>query len=203
MLSSLRDPVGVKFETEGIYTLNDNTEMSLNFTATMAQEESHIKSTIMNSSIEMRFGRGIVLTPVLLGYDHDENGKLTINEDEAKTVRLIFFMYLYGYSCQEIADCLTKLGRQTKKGNTTWSAGSILEILRNERHCGEILTRKTFTPNYLDHRSKKNCGERTQHRWIQTISRKGINMNNNKIKLLRILQILQDTDIELDDAIER
>lgn len=165
MLSSLRDPVGVKFETEGIYTLNDNTEMSLNFTATMAQEESHIKSTIMNSSIEMRFGRGIVLTPVLLGYDHDENGKLTINEDEAKTVRLIFFMYLYGYSCQEIADCLTKLGRQTKKGNTTWSAGSILEILRNERHCGEILTRKTFTPNYLDHRSKKNCGERTQHRW--------------------------------------
>ncbi len=117
-LSSLKNPVGVRFETEGIFTLNDKTEMSLNFTATMAQEESHIKSSIMNTSIEMRFGRGIVLTPVLLGYNHDENGKLTINEKEAKTVRLIFFMYLYGYSCQEIADSLTKLGRQTKKGNT-------------------------------------------------------------------------------------
>lgn len=164
-LSSLKNPVGVKFETEGIYTLNDNTEMSLSFTATIAQEESHIKSSIMNSSIEMRFGRGIVLTPVLLGYDHDEDGKLTINEKEAKTVRLIFFMYLYGYSCQEIAKCLTELGRHTKKGNTTWNAGSILEILRNERHCGEILTRKTYTPNYLDHKSKRNCGERIQHRW--------------------------------------
>ena len=164
-LSSLKNPVGVRFETEGIFTLNDNTEMSLSFTATIAQEESHIKSSIMNSSIEMRFGRGIVLTPVLLGYDHDEDGKLTINEKEAKTVRLIFFMYLYGYSCQEIAKSLTELGRQTKKGNTTWNAGSVLEILRNERHCGEILTRKTYTPSYLDHKSKKNRGERAQHRW--------------------------------------
>ena len=93
-LSSLKNPIGVRFETEGIYTLNDNTEMSLSFTATIAQEESHIKNSIMNSSIEMRFGRGIVLTPVLLGYDHGGNGKLTINQSEAKTVRLIFFMYL-------------------------------------------------------------------------------------------------------------
>ncbi len=164
-LSALKNPVGVRFETEGIFTLNDNTEMNLSFTATMAQEESHIKSSIMNASIEMRFGRGIVLTPVLLGYDHDEDGKLTINEKEAKTVRLIFFMYLYGYSCKEIADLLTKLGRQTKKGNTKWSSGSVLEILRNERHCGEILTRKTYTPSYLDHKSRKNRGERSQHRW--------------------------------------
>lgn len=164
-LSSLKNPIGVRFETEGIYTLNDNTEMSLSFTATIAQEESHIKNSIMNSSIEMRFGRGIVLTPVLLGYDHGGNGKLTINQSEAKTVRLIFFMYLYGYSCQEIANSLTKLGRQTKKGNTTWNTGSVLEILRNERHCGEILTRKTYTPSYLDHKSKKNRGERAQHRW--------------------------------------
>ncbi len=164
-LSALKDPVGVFFETENIYTLNDNTEMSLSFTATMAQEESHIKSSIMNASIEMRFGRGIVLTPVLLGYDHDEDGKLTINESEARTVRLIFFMYLYGYSCQDIAASLTKLGRTTKKGNTKWSAGSVLEILKNERHCGEILTRKTYTPSYLDHRSRKNRGERAQYRW--------------------------------------
>lgn len=164
-LTALRNPVAVMFETENIFTLNDNTEMTLSFTATIAQEESHIKSSIMNASIEMRFGRGIVLTPVLLGYDHDEDGKLTINEKEAKTVRLIFFMYLCGYSCQDIANALTELGRETKKGNTTWSAGSILEILRNERHCGEILTRKTYTPSYLDHKSKKNRGERSQHRW--------------------------------------
>lgn len=46
-LSSLKNPVGVRFETEGIFTLNDNTEMSLSFTATIAQEESHIKSYLI------------------------------------------------------------------------------------------------------------------------------------------------------------
>lgn len=164
-LKAQRPPIGVFFETEHIFTLKDNSEMSLNFTATMAQEESHVKSSIMNASIEMRFSHGIVLTPVLLGYDHDEEKKLTINEDEAKIVRLIFFLYLSGYTCQDIADTLTELGCETKRGNTVWSAGSILQILRNERYCGDVLTRKTYTPSYLDHKSRKNMGDRTQHRW--------------------------------------
>ena len=163
-LGALKPPIGIFFETEHIFTLKDDTEMGLSFQATMAQEESHIKSNIMNASIEMRFSHGIVLTPVLLGYDHDEDGNLVINEDEAETVRLIFFMYLYGYTCQQIADALTELKRPTKKGNTTWSASSVLQQLRNERHCGEVLTRKTFTPSYLNHKTKRNMGDRTQHR---------------------------------------
>ena len=164
-LGALNPPIGIFFETEHIFTLKDDTEMGLSFQATMAQEESHIKSNIMNASIEMRFSHGIVLTPVLLGYDHDEDGNLVINEEEAETVRLIFFMYLYGYTCQQIAETLTELERKTKKGNTTWSSSSVLQQLRNERHCGEVLTRKTFTPSYLNHKAKKNVGDRTQHRW--------------------------------------
>ena len=132
---------------------------------TIAQEESHIKSSIMNASIDMRFSHGILLTPPLLGYDQDENGKLVINESEARTVRLIFFMYLYGYTCEQIASTLEELGRQTKKGNTKWNAGSVLNILRNERHCGDVLAHKTFTPDYCDHKSKKNRGDRVQYRW--------------------------------------
>lgn len=164
-LKALPSPIGVFFETEGLFSLNNDAEMQLAFLATMAQEESHVKSNIMNSSIEMRFSHGIVLTPVLLGYDHDEEGELVINEEEAKIVRLIFFMYLYGYTCQQIAETLTQLGYATKKGNTVWSAGSILQHLRNERYCGDVLTRKTFTPNYLNHKAKKNMGDRTQYRW--------------------------------------
>lgn len=40
----------------------------------------------------------------------------------------------------------------------------MLGILQNERHCGEVLSRKTFTPNYLDHKAKKNRGDRNQYR---------------------------------------
>ena len=163
-LLSLRPPVGVFFETEHLNTLDPKSEMILSFMSTLAQEESHTKSEIMNASIEMRFRRGIFLTPPLLGYDQDENGELKINEHEAKIVKLIFYMYLNGNTCQEIADTLTELGCKTKKNNEVWSSGSILQILQNERHCGDVLSRKTFTPNYLDHKSKKNNHDRNQYR---------------------------------------
>lgn len=163
-LKAENPPIGVFFETENIYTLDENSEMSLSFIATLAQEESHTKSEIMNASVEMRFKRGIFLTPKLLGYDHDENGNLVINEEEAKTVRLIFFSYLFGYTTQQIADALTDLDRLTKRGNDVWSAGSVLQILSNERYCGDVLARKTFTPNYLNHKSKRNNHDRNQYR---------------------------------------
>jgi len=113
----------------------------------------------------MRFSHGILLTPVLLGYDHDEEGNLIINEEEALTVRLIFFMYIYGFTLSQIAEKLTELKRLTKKGNTTWTASSVTNILRNERYCGDVLTSKTFTPSYKTHQARKNRGERTQYRW--------------------------------------
>lgn len=164
-LRSMPHPVAIYFEVENIYTLNEDTEMMLAFTATLAQEESRNKSKSMNASIEMRFSRGILLTPVLLGYGHDEDGNLVINEEEANTVRLIFFLYLYGCSCEQIAQKLTELGRKTKTNNEVWSASTVSEILHNERHCGDVLARKTYTPNYLDHKSKKNNKNRNQYRF--------------------------------------
>ena len=162
-LAQMQPPIGVFFETENIYTLNPNSEMSLSFISTLAQEESHNKSEIMNASIEMRFRRGIFLTPPLLGYDLDEDGNLVINEIEANSVRLMFFMYLYGYTCTKISETLTELGCRTKKGNIKWTPGAVLKQLENERHCGDVLARKTFTPNYLDHKSKKNNHNRNQY----------------------------------------
>ena len=118
----------------------------------------------MNISIEHRFSRGIFLTPELLGYDKDEDGNLVINEDEAETVKVIYYLYLNGFSISEIADLLTEYGRKTKLGNTEWNLGSIMKIIQNERHCGDVLARKTWTPSYLNHKSKKNNNDRNQYR---------------------------------------
>lgn len=162
MLAALKPPVGVFFETEGLYTLRDDSEMALTFTASFAQEESRTRSSAMNLSYEMRFRRGIFMLPKLLGYDKDEDGNLVVNENEAQTVRLIFFMFLYGYTPQEIADELTKLQLETKKGNVVWSPSSVIAILQNERHCGDVLAHKTWTPSYLDHKAVKNDGNKPQ-----------------------------------------
>ena len=74
-LANMIPQVGVFFETEHIYTLDNTSEMMLAVLSAAAQEESHTKSEIMNISIEQRFSRGIFLTPKLLGYDVDEEGK--------------------------------------------------------------------------------------------------------------------------------
>ena len=161
-LAELKHPVGVFFESECIFSLNDDSAMALSFVATMAEEESHTRSRSMETSLRMRLDNGIPLTPKLLGFKHDAEGQLIINPEEAPTVKLVFFMYLYGYSTQQIADALIALGRKSYLGNIKWTSSSVVQILRNERHCGDVITRKTFTPNFRTHKSVKNRGDRPQ-----------------------------------------
>lgn len=174
-LRNLNPPVGVIFETDHIDTLGGNDSLLLSILASLAEAESRNKSEIMNWSIENRFSRGIFLLPELIGFDKDEDGNLVINDDEADTVRLCFYLFIAGFQLSEIAELLTEMGRKTgfnKQHNkkpgvepvykTNWTSNSVLDILRNERHCGDVLARKTFTPNFKNHKSKKNRGERQQ-----------------------------------------
>jgi DNA invertase Pin-like site-specific DNA recombinase len=162
-LADMKPPVGVYFENEGIYSLDPEKQTILSIYHTLSEQESRSKSVSMNSSIEMRFSHGLFLTPPLLGYDNDEEGNLIVNHDEADTVRLIFYLYLSGYSTEAISAKLMALGRKTKLGNSKWTPGTVVGVLKNERHCGAIYSRKTWTPNFLTHRSIKNRGEHTQY----------------------------------------
>ena len=110
--------MGVKFEADNIYTLDSNGRMILTILASVAEEESHSKSIIMNWSIDRRFSRGLFLTPALLGYDQDEDGSLVVNQDEAQTVKEIYYLYLNGISFNEITELLTDPRRKTKQRNT-------------------------------------------------------------------------------------
>lgn len=161
-LAELRNPVGVFFESECIFSLNEDTSMPLSFLASIAENESRIRSRSMEVSLAQRLNGGLPLTPKLLGYSHNTEGKLVINPDEAPTVKLIFYMYLSGYSSAQIAKTLEELGKTTFLGNTKWTSNTVVQVLRNERHCGDVLTRKTWTPDVISHKSKKNRGERQQ-----------------------------------------
>ncbi|MDE7192603.1 MAG: recombinase family protein [Oscillospiraceae bacterium] len=171
MLRGLVPPVGVFFETDNLYTLDENTEFMLSFLATFAQEESVKKSEAMNWSLTQRFKDGKLLTPALLGYDRpmDVTGRyikyapLKINESEAKTVRFIYNAYLSGWSQEKIAAFLTDIGCKTKTGGTQWSSSSIGYILTNERYCGDVLTWKTFTSDFYEHKHRKNRQDRDQY----------------------------------------
>ena len=170
-------PIAVFFEQEQLNTLNSTSNIILFVLAMVAEEESHMKSEAMQLSLEWRLSRGRFITPKRLGYDRLEvtdaygnrKKKLVVNEEQAKTVRLMYYMLLNGSSTAEIAETLTELKRETghifKDGriNTNWTAGRVACILRNERYCGDVLARKTFTPNYTDHKSKKNRNEKNKY----------------------------------------
>lgn len=155
--------VGVHFDENNLYTLDATGSLVLTILATVAEEESRSKSFIMNWSIERRFSKGIFLTPELLGYDLDDEGNLVINPEEAETVKVIYDLYINGWSCREIADLLTEYGRKTKLGNEVWNPGSIDGVIENERHCGDVRARKTYTPDFKTHKSEKNRQNRKQY----------------------------------------
>ncbi len=162
-LRNLKPAVGVHFDENNLYTLDTTGSLVLTILATVAEEESRSKSFIMNWSIDRRFSKGIFLTPKLLGYDVDEEGDLVVNQGEAETVKVIYDLYLNGWTNAEIAELLTDYGRKTKLGNEVWNPSSIDGIIENERHCGDVRARKTYTPDFKTHKSVKNRQNRKQY----------------------------------------
>ena len=165
-LRNLPNPVGIFFESENLYTLDKSADFTLQVLSLVAQEESHKKSEAMLASYYMRFSQGQYLVPDLLGYRKVGKNQIAVDVEEAKTVQLIFMMYMAGYSPKTIAAVLTRLGRKThthitnagvvKEGEVKWSADSVRNVLTNERRCGDVLAQKTVTESYLTHKSKPN-----------------------------------------------
>lgn len=176
-LSNLDPPVRVFFEAEQLDTSVQTSGVILFVLAMVAEEESHMKSEAMLLSLEWRFSRGRFMTPALFGYDKVEvpdgyGGKrkvLKINPQEARVVKWMYAMMLDGSTAEEIASVLTELqiptGGRRKDGslNTDWTGSGVVTLMRNERYCGDVLARKKYTPNFKDHKSKKNRGEKNKY----------------------------------------
>ena len=165
VLKTLNPPVRVFFESEGIDTGDPSSDVMLNILAIFAQEESHTKSETMNWSIDNRFARGNFLTPRLFGYkiDPDKPDRYILIEEEAEVVRLVYSMYVTGYSPNEIAEIMTKLNYVSNiKGERKWNSGVVNNIISNERRCGMIIARKTYTVDFTTHETRKNVNQKNK-----------------------------------------
>ena len=164
-LKSLNPPVGILFETEGFNTAEIKNEFMLGVLSLVAQGESETKSAAILWSILERFKKGIPIfsTHNLLGYDKNRYGKVVIIEEEAEVIRQIYTCFMDGLSAREIADALTEAHIPTATSKAAWNGGTVLNILRNEKYCGNSLMQKTFTLDCFSHKSVKNIGQRTQY----------------------------------------
>ena len=158
-------PVGIMFEEEGLNTFRPDCEFMLSVMLLVAQGESEKRSKAVRKAFVWRCDEHKYPTPVesLLGYTKDENKNMIIDPEGAKTVKAIFAMYLYGMTATRIAYLLTASGKITGKGRDMWSASSVTGIIKNERHCGDIIAQKTVTTDTLEHKSEKNVGQEILH----------------------------------------
>ncbi|MCL2082377.1 MAG: recombinase family protein [Oscillospiraceae bacterium] len=151
--------VGVIFLSDNINTLDPDAELRLTIMSSIAQEESRKTSERVKWGQKRRMEQGVVFGRDMLGYDV-RNGQMFINEDGAKIVRLVFQKFVQeGKGSHTIARELREAGYKTITGNAMWSNTVIYKILRNEKYCGDLVQKKTITPDYLSHEKKYNNGE--------------------------------------------
>lgn len=151
--------IGVIFMSDGFSTLDPDAELRLSIMGSIAQEESRKTSSRVKWGQLRQMERGVVFGTSMLGYDV-EKGKLTVNPHGAEIVKLIFYKYgVEKKGTTVIGRELREAGYKTYSNNPIWSNSHILKILKNEKYAGDLIQKKTITPDYLTHAKKYNHGE--------------------------------------------
>lgn len=151
--------VGVLFMNDAISTLEPDAELRLSIMASVAQEESRKTSSRVKWGQTRQMERGVVFGRSLLGYQV-KDGKIKVQPEEAELVRLIFRKYgLEKKSTSVIARELRHAGYRSLSGSTQWRSSMLVKILKNEKYVGDLVQKKTITPDYLTHAKKYNHGE--------------------------------------------
>jgi len=157
--------VEVYFEKENIYTLDSKGELLITIMSSLAQEESRSISENVTWGQRKRFADGKVSLPYkqFLGYEKGEGGLPKIVESEAKTVRLIYKLFLEGKSTSWIAKYLTEHKISSPAGKDKWQETTVRSILKNEKYKGDAMLQKSFTVDFLTKKKKINEGEIPQY----------------------------------------
>ena len=150
--------VGVIFMNDNINTLDGDAELRLSIMSSIAQEESRKTSERVKWGQKRQMEQGVVFGRDMLGYDV-RGGKMYINEEGAKIVRLIFHKFVNeGKGTHVIARELREEGIAPMRVKE-WQNTVILRVIRNEKYCGDLVQKKTYTPDFLSHEKKYNRGQ--------------------------------------------
>lgn len=150
--------VGVIFLNDNINTLDGDAELRLAIMSSIAQEESRRTSERVKWGQKRRMEQGVVFGRSMLGYDV-KDGKMYINERGAEIVRRIFHKFVdEGKGTHVIARELREEGVKPMRVKE-WQNTVILRVIRNEKYCGDLVQKKTYTPDFLSHEKKYNRGQ--------------------------------------------
>lgn len=93
-------------------------------------------------------------------YNYDPLTKtISVNKEEAETVKYIFKRYLEGYGCRVICHELENKVIPNPSGGKRWMETTITGILLNEKYVGDLLQVKSFTLDPISKKRLDNYGE--------------------------------------------
>ena len=132
--------VRVIFEQEELDTANTDSDLMISIIESLAQAENESRSDNIRWGIKQRAASGAskLYDRKCYGYKHDENGKLIIDENVAKNVKLIFDLYLSGQSVIGIIRELEKRKILSSTGKEKWCKRTIEVMLSNEKYTGDV-----------------------------------------------------------------
>ena len=153
--------IGVYFEEQQIDTLKTDSELYLVIYAGFAQSESESISKNITWSVRKKFEEG---TPVFiykrfLGYKKGADGEPEIVPSEAAIVERIFNLYLAGETVDKISKMMQAENYDIPGKTISFSKGMIMNMLSNERYCGDVILQKSVTVDCIEKKRKKNTGE--------------------------------------------
>lgn len=152
--------IGIYFEKENINTKTMNDEFLLTILSSVAEAESVSISENEKWSVRKQMQEG-TFKQSMAPYGYEVNdGKFSINEDQAKVVRYMFKRALEGLGSYKLAQELNAKGIPSPKGGK-WACGSVKGILTNERYIGDCLYQKTYTTETFE--KKVNKGDVDQY----------------------------------------
>lgn len=140
-LRQMRDfGVRVVFEQENLDTADTDSELMISIVESFAQAENESRSENIKWGLKQKAASGTskLYDRKCYGYDHDEDGRLIINEEEAESVRKIFRWYLDGKSILGIMKELEEQGIQSPTGKEKWPKRTIDVLLSNEKYTGNV-----------------------------------------------------------------
>ena len=148
----LEHNVGVFFQNDNINTLDTDSEFRLVIMAGVAQDEVRKLSERLKFGFRQAVKNGHVLgNDKLYGYDK-KDCVLTINEEEAKLVRIVFDLYAnHRYGTRKISQELLKMGYTSREGNA-FNTLTIRHMLENPKYKGWYCGNKTQN---IDYRTRK------------------------------------------------
>ena len=152
--------ISIYFEKENLNTGDSDSELILSILASLAEEESHSISENCKWAVQKRFQNGsFKLSRPPYGYEL-QDGKLTVNQEEAQIVRYIYDCVLKGMGTCLIAADLNARQIPTKRGGS-WQPGTIQHMISNEIFIGDLRMQKTWRDS--NYKSHTNCGEQPQY----------------------------------------